>query len=76
MSLEARLQKANSEFQKLQGELVAAVDARQKLDAQLQENEMVKKVRRAHLRPSARIDHNRVLLFAERLPYRRITPDA
>ncbi|KAI0318287.1 Prefoldin [Amylostereum chailletii] len=43
MSLEARLQTASSEYQRLQEELSNAVEARQRLDAQLSENEMVKK---------------------------------
>ena len=44
--LQARLQVASTEYQKLQSDLSAAVDSRQRLDAQLQENEMVKKVGR------------------------------
>ncbi|KAA1476352.1 Prefoldin beta-like protein [Dentipellis sp. KUC8613] len=43
MSLEARLQAASTEYQKIQTELSGAVEARQRLDAQLSENEMVKK---------------------------------
>ncbi|KAH8111147.1 prefoldin subunit 6 [Phellopilus nigrolimitatus] len=43
MSLEARLQSATADYQKLQLELSAAVDARQRLDAQLTETGMVKK---------------------------------
>ena len=42
--LQARLQAASAEYQKLQGDLSVAVDSRQRLDSQLQENEMVKKV--------------------------------
>lgn len=45
MSLPARLQAASSEYQKLQVDLSDAVEARQRLDAQLSENELVKKVR-------------------------------
>ena len=45
MSLEARLQAASSDYQKLQADLSDAVEARQRLDAQLSENELVKKVR-------------------------------
>jgi len=45
MSLPARLQAASSEYQKLQVDLSNAVEARQRLDAQLSENELVKKVR-------------------------------
>ncbi|PSS00874.1 hypothetical protein PHLCEN_2v4101 [Hermanssonia centrifuga] len=41
--LQDRLQKASTEFQKLQGDLSNAVEARQRLDAQLSENELVKK---------------------------------
>jgi len=43
MSLEARLQAASSDYQKLQADLSNAVEARQRLDAQLSENELVKK---------------------------------
>ncbi|EIM91830.1 prefoldin subunit 6 [Stereum hirsutum FP-91666 SS1] len=43
MSLEARLQAASAEYQKLQIDYSNAVEARQKLDAQLSENELVKK---------------------------------
>jgi chaperonin cofactor prefoldin len=49
MSLPARLQAASSEYQKLQVDLSNAVEARQKLDAQLSENELVKKVRQSLL---------------------------
>jgi hypothetical protein len=45
MSLPARLQAATSEYQKFQVDLSNAVEARQRLDAQLSENELVKKVR-------------------------------
>jgi hypothetical protein len=45
MSLEARLQAASTDYQRLQAELSNAVEARQRLDAQLSENELVKKVR-------------------------------
>lgn len=44
--LQARLQATSTEYQKLQNDLSAAVDSGQRLDAQLQENEMVKKVGR------------------------------
>lgn len=44
-SLQDKLQLASQEYQKLQIELSTVIDARQKLDAQLQENELVKKVR-------------------------------
>ena len=43
-SLQARAQVATADYQKLQADLQKSVDARQRLDAQLQENEMVKKV--------------------------------
>jgi hypothetical protein len=43
--LQARLQAASAEYQKIQNDLSVAVDSRQRLDSQLQENEMVKKVR-------------------------------
>jgi hypothetical protein len=49
MSLPARLQAASSEYQKLQVDLSNAVEARQRLDAQLSENELVKKVREPKL---------------------------
>ncbi|CAK5264552.1 unnamed protein product [Mycena citricolor] len=39
----ARLQVVSEEYQKLQGDLSNTVEARQKLDAQLGENELVKK---------------------------------
>jgi prefoldin beta subunit len=42
--LQERLQQASVEFQKLQAELSKVVDARQRLDAQFSENELVKKV--------------------------------
>ncbi|KAH8980186.1 prefoldin subunit 6 [Lactarius akahatsu] len=40
MSLEARLQAASSDYQKLQADLSSSVEARQRLDAQLSENEL------------------------------------
>ena len=45
-SIQARLQTATTEYQKLQAELSNVVEARQRLDTQLQENELVKKARR------------------------------
>ncbi|KZV81095.1 Prefoldin beta-like protein [Exidia glandulosa HHB12029] len=42
-SVDDDLQKASAAFQALNNELSAAVDARQRLDAQLAENEQVKK---------------------------------
>jgi prefoldin beta subunit len=45
MSLEFRFQSASTEYQKIQAELANFVDSRTRLDAQLSENEMVKKVR-------------------------------
>lgn len=45
MSLQARLQAASSDYQRLQADLSNTVEARQRLDAQLSENELVKKVR-------------------------------
>ena len=44
LQVQERLQAATADFQRLQNELAAAVEARQKLDAQLSENELVKKV--------------------------------
>ncbi len=46
MSLQARLQAASTDYQRLQADLSNAVEARQRLDAQLSENELVKKVGR------------------------------
>jgi len=43
MSLPARLQAASTDYQRLQADLSSAVEARQRLDAQLSENELVKK---------------------------------
>ncbi|KAI0271262.1 Prefoldin [Gloeopeniophorella convolvens] len=43
MSLEARLQATTAEYQKIQADLSNVVEARQRLDAQLSENELVKK---------------------------------
>ncbi|GJE89433.1 prefoldin subunit 6 [Phanerochaete sordida] len=43
LKVQERLQAASAEYQRLQAELAAAVEARQKLDAQLSENELVKK---------------------------------
>ncbi|TBU24220.1 prefoldin subunit 6 [Dichomitus squalens] len=42
-ALQERLQTASADFQKIQNDLSLAVDARQKLEAQLSENELVKK---------------------------------
>lgn len=44
MSLSTRFQTVSKIYQGCQAELQEAVDARQRLDAQLQENQMVKKV--------------------------------
>jgi prefoldin beta subunit len=44
MSVQIQLQTATQEYQKLQADYSAAVQARQRLDAQLSENELVKKV--------------------------------
>ncbi|KIM47894.1 hypothetical protein M413DRAFT_439580 [Hebeloma cylindrosporum] len=43
MSSELKLQQASAEFQQLQADLSRVVEARQRLDAQLSENELVKK---------------------------------
>ncbi|KAJ6574992.1 Prefoldin [Mycena capillaripes] len=43
MSLQVKLQTASSEYQKLQADLSNVVEARQRLDAQLSENDLVKK---------------------------------
>ncbi|TBU26580.1 prefoldin subunit 6 [Dichomitus squalens] len=42
-ALQDRLQTASADFQKIQNDLSLAVDARQKLEAQFSENELVKK---------------------------------
>ncbi|KAG5647620.1 hypothetical protein DXG03_008973 [Asterophora parasitica] len=42
-ALQVRLQRASAEFRKSQADLSNAVEARQRLDAQLSENELVKK---------------------------------
>ncbi|KAL7278826.1 hypothetical protein ACG7TL_007843 [Trametes sanguinea] len=42
-ALQERLQAASAEFQKIQAELATVVEARQKLEAQQSENELVKK---------------------------------
>ncbi|KIL71810.1 hypothetical protein M378DRAFT_155425 [Amanita muscaria Koide BX008] len=42
-SLQAKLQAASAEFQKLQADLSNAVEIRQRLEARLSENELVKK---------------------------------
>jgi len=44
MSLQEKLEQGSVEFQKLQTELSKAVEARQRLEAQESENELVKKV--------------------------------
>lgn len=43
-SLQGRIEVASREYQKLQRDLATAVDARQRLEAQLSENELVQKV--------------------------------
>ncbi|OAX44360.1 Prefoldin, partial [Rhizopogon vinicolor AM-OR11-026] len=43
MSLELRFQSTSTDYQKIQTELASFVDSRTRLDAQLSENEMVKK---------------------------------
>ncbi|KJA25752.1 hypothetical protein HYPSUDRAFT_199463 [Hypholoma sublateritium FD-334 SS-4] len=43
MPAEDKLQQASVEFQKLQADLSRVVEARQRLDAQFSENELVKK---------------------------------
>lgn len=53
MSLPARLQAASSDYQRLQADLSNAVEARQRLDAQLSENELVNKVRELFIFRSA-----------------------
>jgi chaperonin cofactor prefoldin len=58
MSLQARLQAASTDYQRLQADLSNAVEARQRLDAQLSENELVKKVGRLlHSSSANGLDH-------------------
>ena len=45
-TVQAKLQAASTDFQKLQFDLSNAIEARQRLEAQFSENELVKKVRR------------------------------
>ena len=74
MSLEARLQAASADFQKLQAELADAVEARQRLDAQLSENELVRKVRlrlRLRLRPPPHVHASEPRADAARARRRR-----
>ena len=52
VQLQDKLQLASSEYQKLQNDLATIVDARQRLGAQQQENELVKKVSKLHLNGS------------------------
>lgn len=47
VALQDRLQTASTEFQKIQSDMTSAVEARQRLEAQQSENELVKKVRAA-----------------------------
>lgn len=54
MSLGTRLQSKSTEYQKLQGDLAALVDKMTRLDTQLSENEMVKKVFMFFLPPHQR----------------------
>jgi hypothetical protein len=44
MSLAIKFQQVSGEYQKLQVDLSKAIEARQRLDAQLSENELVKQV--------------------------------
>ncbi|KAH6916842.1 prefoldin subunit 6 [Coprinopsis sp. MPI-PUGE-AT-0042] len=43
MSLEEKIQQASSEYQKVQSSLTNAIEMRERLEAQLSENELVKK---------------------------------
>jgi chaperonin cofactor prefoldin len=49
MSAAVQLQNVSQEYQKLQVDYSNAVEARQKLEAQLSENEFVKKVQLIHI---------------------------
>jgi len=44
MSLQARLQTATADYQKLQTDLSTTIETRQRLEVQLSENDLVKKV--------------------------------
>lgn len=44
LQLQAKLKTASAEYQRLQADLSNVVEARQRLDAQLSENDLVKKV--------------------------------
>ena len=65
MSFPARLQAASTEYQKFQVDLSNAVEARQRLDAQLSENELVKKVRERCIFSM----HHRQKVFESSLPH-------
>ena len=54
MSLATKFQQVSGEYQKLQADLSKAIEARQRLDAQLSENELVKQV---SFRPSLKCDY-------------------
>lgn len=43
-TLEDRLHATSTDYQKIQNDISVSVEARQRLDAQLSENELVKKV--------------------------------
>ena len=58
-SLEERLKAATADYQKLQMDLSNAVEGRQRLDAQLSENEMVKKVSNSRLLTLSLLKRNR-----------------
>lgn len=60
IALQDRLQTASTEFQKIQSDLTSAIDARQRLEAQQSENELVKKVRAT----------STLLVFVNRIHYR------
>ena len=77
MSLESKLQETSQDFQKLQVDLAHAVEARQQLDAQLSENEQVKKVQLSFVDTIEKLDdgcQEFAQLKAENTVYKSIGP--
>lgn len=71
LALQEKLQAATAEFQKMQTDLSGVVEARQRLDAQLSENELVKKVRREWF--SSRYQTDSLLLGQQE--FSKLTPN-
>lgn len=67
MSTDARLQEISAEYQKLHSDLAILVEKRTRLDTQLSENEMVKKV--SGILFNINTDHNFLLLSGIRKPH-------